>query len=202
MFWLRFPALLLLPTEANTIVLKSLMRKCLFQWNFQDETQTDPESHTGLELSSPKPNCNKIVSQSILEWLICPLSFFRWNIHYVWETDTVVWWLLTKINSLLSMRQRKFWTWAIPILESPLATSNELEDTEKTSPFQKSKEITILQLSDFIFGYKNKKLLNRNLKMELDWKGERNSSKLKSRANYFLRTISSQSRLRETLETW
>lgn len=56
MFWLRFPALLLLPTEANTIVLKlkSLMKKCLFQWNFQDETQTDPESHTDLKLSSPK----------------------------------------------------------------------------------------------------------------------------------------------------
>lgn len=51
MFWLRFPALLLLPTEANTIVLKlkSLMRECLFQWNCQDETQTDPESHTDPE---------------------------------------------------------------------------------------------------------------------------------------------------------
>lgn len=56
MFWLRFPALLLLPTEASIIVLKlkSLMRKSFFQWNFQDETPTDPESHTDLKLSSPK----------------------------------------------------------------------------------------------------------------------------------------------------
>lgn len=28
------------------------------------------------------PSRNRMVSQSVLEWLICPLCFFRWNIHY------------------------------------------------------------------------------------------------------------------------
>lgn len=56
-------------------------------------------------------------------------------------------------NQFFAKYKRKSWTWAIHILESPLATSNELEDAESSSLFQKSKEVTTLQLSDFIFDH-------------------------------------------------
>lgn len=153
MFWLWFPAPPLLPTLANTIVLKLklLMRKCLFQWNFHEETQTDPEGHTDLKSHLRKPSCHGILSQSRLQWLIYSLSFFWWNIHCGWETDAVVWCLLLRINSLLNMRQRIYLNLVICILESTLATSDGLENTGSSSLFQKAKEVTTLQTSGFIF---------------------------------------------------